>query len=86
MIDYAIILSTHYAGKQWTLHGDSYDGLTWYDESAKPTQEELDALWETTKTVYVGSQQAAEKAKASALAKLTKLGLTADEITALTGN
>ena len=31
-------------------------------------------------------QQAAEKAKASALAKLTKLGLTADEITALTGN
>ena len=30
--------------------------------------------------------QAAEKAKASALAKLTKLGLTADEITALTGN
>ena len=32
------------------------------------------------------AQTAAEAAKASALAKLTKLGLTADEITALTGN
>ena len=30
--------------------------------------------------------QATIEAKASALAKLTKLGLTADEITALTGN
>ena len=32
------------------------------------------------------AQQAAEAAKKSALAKLTKLGLTADEIAALTGN
>lgn len=86
MIDYATILSTHYAGKQWTLHGDSYDGLTWYDESVKPTQAELDALWEATKTAYVTAQQATEAAKTSALSKLSALGLTDAEIKALTGN
>jgi hypothetical protein len=44
MIDYAQILSVNYAGSQWTLNGDSYDGLTWYSDTPKPTQAELDAL------------------------------------------
>lgn len=48
MIDYAAILSANYAGKQWTLEGDNYDGLTWLDSTPKPTQAELDALWPTT--------------------------------------
>jgi hypothetical protein len=45
MIDYSLILSTNYPGKQWFLDGGFYDGLTWLDSSPKPTQEELDALW-----------------------------------------
>ena len=45
MIDYAQILSINYADKEWSLSGDSYDGLNWLDTSPKPTQEELDALW-----------------------------------------
>jgi hypothetical protein len=48
MIDYAQILSTNYVGSQWTLNGDSYDGLTWLSDTPKPTQEELDALWPST--------------------------------------
>jgi hypothetical protein len=48
MIDYALILTTNYAGKQWTLEGDSYDGLTWYSDTPKPTQAELDALAQAT--------------------------------------
>jgi hypothetical protein len=48
MIDYVIILSTNYPGKQWSLNGNSYEGLDWLDESPKPTQEELDALWPST--------------------------------------
>jgi hypothetical protein len=48
MIDYAQILSINYVGKQWSLDGDSYDGLTWYSDTPKPTQVELDALWVST--------------------------------------
>jgi len=47
MIDYTAILSANYAGSQWTLNGDSYDGLTWLDSTPKPTQAALDAQWPT---------------------------------------
>jgi hypothetical protein len=45
MIDYTAILSANYVGSQWSLNGDTYDGLTWLDETAKPTQPDLDAQW-----------------------------------------
>lgn len=48
MIDYALILTTNYVGSQWTLNGESYDGLIWYSDTPKPTQAELDALWQPT--------------------------------------
>ena len=86
MIDYAQILSTNYVGKQWTLVGYEYSGLEWLDESPKPTQAELNELWESTQAAGAAKEQAAKDVKASALAKLSALGLTADEIKALTGN
>jgi hypothetical protein len=85
MIDYALILSTNYVGKEWTLDGDLYDGLTWLDSTAKPTQAELDALWESTQATVAAKEQAAKDVKASALAKLATLGLTQDEVKALVG-
>ncbi len=85
MIDYTLILTTNYAGKSWTLNGDSYDGLTWLDTSPKPTQAELDALWESTQATVAAQKQAAIDTKASALAKLAALGLTQDEVKALIG-
>jgi len=48
MIDYSQILSINYVGKEWTLNGDSYDGLTWLSDTPKPTQAELDALAAST--------------------------------------
>ena len=48
MIDYSLILSTFYAGQGWVLVGDDYSGLQWPESSTKPTQAELDALWNTT--------------------------------------
>jgi hypothetical protein len=45
MIDYTAILVTNYPGTQWTLDGETYEGLTWLDETPKPTQAELDAQW-----------------------------------------
>jgi hypothetical protein len=85
MIDYSLILSINYAEKKWLLNGDFYKGLEWFDESPKPTQAELDALWESTKAAVAAKAQAAIDIKASALAKLAKLGLTQDEVKALVG-
>lgn len=45
MIDYTLILTKQYAGSEWTLDGNNYDGLTWLSDTTKPTQAELDALW-----------------------------------------
>jgi hypothetical protein len=85
MIDYSLILSTNYNNKAWTLVGNFYDGLEWRDESKKPTQTELDALWESTQATVAAKEQATKDAKVSALAKLAALGLTQDEVKALVG-
>jgi len=85
MIDYSLILSVNYPTSLWSLNGDSYDGLTWLSDTPKPTQAELDALWESTKTTVAAQAQAAIDTKASALAKLAALGLTQDEVKALVG-
>ena len=45
MIDYTAILATNYVNDQWTLNGDTYDGLVWLSDTPKPTQAELDAQW-----------------------------------------
>ena len=47
MIDYAAILTANYANAEWTLDGNTYDGLNWLSETTKPTQAELDAQWAT---------------------------------------
>jgi len=85
MLDYAQILTVNYPTAQWALTGNSYDGLDWLDSSPKPTQAELDALWESTQAVIAAKEQAAKDTKASALAKLAALGLTQDEVKALLG-
>ena len=43
--DYSAVLSAKFAGSQWTMNGDNYDGITWLDETPQPSQAELDALW-----------------------------------------
>jgi len=76
MTDYAAILTRRYAGKQWTLNGDEYDGLTWLDEGKPPTKSELDALWPEVKAEILAEPVAKEAAKA---ALLNRLGITANE-------
>jgi len=86
MIDYALILSINYPTAEWSLAGDSYDGLTWFSTTPKPTQTQLDVLWESTQSAYAAEKESAATAKQSALSKLSALGLTEAEIKALTGN
>jgi len=82
VIDYATILTRRYGDKQWSLNGDTYDGLTWLSDTAKPTKTKLDGLWAEVQ------QEIANEANAkiaSRQAVLDKLGLTADEAAALLG-
>lgn len=45
MTDYAAVLSSIRPDAEWTLDGDTYAGLTWLDDSPKPTKATLDAAW-----------------------------------------
>jgi hypothetical protein len=85
MIDYSLILQINYIDKQWTLLGDFYDGLTWLSDTPKPTQAELDALWESTQATIIEKKAQEIAIKQSALSKLSALGLTEDEVKALLG-
>jgi hypothetical protein len=82
MIDYTLILSTHFSGSEWTLDGDDYEGLTWLSNSPKPTKKELDDLWEPT-------VEAVKQKKADAIATrqaiLDRLGITAEEAALILG-
>jgi len=45
MTDYIAVLQTNYPGAQWSLSGNDYATLEWYDDTPKPSQAELDAAW-----------------------------------------
>jgi len=45
MTDYAAVLLATHSGAQWSLSGNDYATLEWYDDTPKPTQAELDAAW-----------------------------------------
>jgi hypothetical protein len=79
-MDIATILTRKYPGSEWTLDGDDYTGLTWLSETAKPTKSALEKLWPIVVAEIEAEAQAKLDAKASALAKLEALGLTADEV------
>jgi len=45
MTDYAKVLEAIRPGALWELDGDDYAGLTWLDDSPKPTKKTLDDAW-----------------------------------------
>ena len=45
MTDYGSVLEAIRPGAEWILDGDEYSGLTWLDESPKPTKKTLDDAW-----------------------------------------
>jgi hypothetical protein len=45
MTDYAAVLSSIRPGTFWVLDGEDYSGLTWLDDSPKPTKKTLDDAW-----------------------------------------
>jgi hypothetical protein len=63
-MDIAMILTKKFAGALWSLNGDEYAGLEWFDDSPKPTKKQLEALWpevqyETVRAAVQAERQAA---------------------------
>ena len=79
-MDIAQILTRKFAGKEWTLNGDAYEGLTWLSDTKKPSKATLDGLWPEVEAEIEAEAQAEADARASAVAKLAALGLTLDEV------
>ena len=85
MTDYAAVLTANYPDAQWTLDGDTYDGLTWLSDSPKPSQAELDAAWPAVQQAQADAVAAKEAARQSGIEKLAALGLTVEEVSAVFG-
>ena len=85
MTDYAAVLTANYASSEWTLNGDSYDGLTWLSDTPKPSQQELDDAWPAVQQARQDAEAAKVAARQSGLDKLAALGLTVDEVSAVFG-
>jgi hypothetical protein len=45
MTDYVAVLQAIRPDALWTLDGDDYAGLTWLDDSPKPSKKTLDDAW-----------------------------------------
>jgi hypothetical protein len=75
-MDYTLILREKYAGSEWTLNGDDYEGLTWLSDSKKPTKAELEAHWDSLKTYWEDKKAQADADRNSLI---EKLGLTEAE-------
>jgi len=74
------ILTTNYPDTEWSLIGDTYEGLEWLDSSPKPTKAKLESEWAGVQAKIAADAQAKIDAKASAIAKLQALGLTVQEV------
>ena len=83
MINYIEILIRKFPNQEWTIEDDDYNKLTWFSNTTKPSQEELDNLWEEVQLEIAAEQTAKENAKQNALIKLEALNLTIEDIKSL---
>lgn len=65
-MDITQILTVEYPGAQWTLNGDTYDGLDWLDDSPKPSEAELVAAWPRVQAQRANVQAQQDRAAAYA--------------------
>jgi hypothetical protein len=73
-------------GAEWSMNGDDVEGITWHTPNVEPlTSSEVQAEMVRLEQAAIDEAAAKEAAKASALAKLEALGLTADEAQAISG-
>jgi hypothetical protein len=86
MITTAQAVSSLRPGAEWTMSGDDVEGIIWHTPDVEPlTTAEVQAEMLRLEQAAADEAAAKEAAKASALAKLEALGLTADEAAAIAG-
>ena len=71
---------------EWSMDNDDVEGIIWHTEGVEPlTTAEVQAEIARLEQAALDEGAAKEAAKASALAKLEALGLTAEEAQAIAG-
>jgi hypothetical protein len=76
-MDISAILFSKYPDAQWNLNGEKYEGLEWVSNSPKPTQEELESLWDEVQSL---KQVELEAKIAQKSVILERIGLTEEEL------
>jgi hypothetical protein len=86
MITTAQAVASLRPGVEWSMNGDDIEGIIWHTPNVEPlTSAEVQAEMLRLEQAAIDEAAAREAAKASALAKLEALGLTADEAQAIAG-
>ena len=44
-MDLDVLMAKYYRGKGYSVSGNKYEGLEWWDDDPKPTKEELEVKW-----------------------------------------
>ena len=94
IVRYDLCMHHAHSGKQYGCSDFSYEGITWLETTEpKPTQEELEAVWETIKVSEADKEVAQVRSMAyptldqlivALWEKLVEVdGLTSDDIAAL---
>jgi len=86
MINAAQAVASLRPGAEWTMNGDDVENIIWHTEGVEPlTSAEVQAEVKRLEKAAAQAVADREAAKASALAKLEALGLTAEEAQAIAG-
>lgn len=49
VVDFGEVMHRFYAGRQYGVRGPNYDDISWFEDSPKPSREELTELWQEIK-------------------------------------
>jgi hypothetical protein len=82
-IEISKALSKLDSNAEFSFSDTDLDSLIWISKNPKPTKQQIEAMHKTIIDEQNLEAEAKTTARASALAKLAELGLTADEIASL---
>ena len=62
--------------EEWSLDGETYEGLTWLSDTKKPSEKEIEAAFPAALAEHEAKQAAEAAARADAIAHAKSLGFT----------